>query len=85
MEAVMWQASVVVSIALIGGIPLGILWGRLIWTDFAHQVGALAVSVVPWTILAAVAVGAIVVANLAALAPAAAAARTRTAAVLRSE
>ena len=28
MEAVMWEASVVVGIALIVGIPLGILWGR---------------------------------------------------------
>ena len=66
-------------------VPLGILWGRLIWSAFADQVGALAVSVVPWAILASVTFGAIVVANLAALAPAAAAARTKTAAVLRSE
>ena len=85
MEAVMWEASVVVGIALIVGIPLGIHWGRLIWSAFADQVGALAVSVVPWAILAAVAVGAVLVANLAALAPAAAAARTKAAAVLRSE
>ena len=35
----MWQASVVVSIALIVGLPLGILWGRLIWSAFADRVG----------------------------------------------
>ena len=84
-EAVMWQASVVVSIALIVGLPLGILGGRLIWSAFADQVGAPAGSVVPWAILASVTVGAIVVANLAALAPATAAARTKPAAVLRAE
>ena len=33
--AVLWQASVVVGIALVVGIPLGIAGGRLVWTAFA--------------------------------------------------
>jgi putative ABC transport system permease protein len=84
--AVLWQASIVVCIALVVGVPLGIIGGRLIWSTFSKQVGVPAAgSVVPWVILAIVALGIALVADFAALAPAAAAARTKTATVIRSE
>jgi hypothetical protein len=79
-------ASIVICIALVLGIPLGILGGRLIWSAFAEEVGAPgATSVVPWLILVVIAAFVALVANLAALAPAVAAARTKAAAVLRAE
>ncbi|HYA44734.1 MAG TPA: FtsX-like permease family protein [Acidimicrobiales bacterium] len=85
LAAVLWNASIVIGIALAVGVPFGIIGGRLIWSTFSRQVGVPAVSIVPWGILAIVAAGAAIVADFVALAPAAAAARTRTAAALRSE
>jgi hypothetical protein len=86
MAAVLWQASVVIGIALVVGIPLGILGGRVLWSGFSDQVGVpAAASVVPWSNLVVIAACAALVANLAALAPAVAAARTKTATLLRSE
>jgi putative ABC transport system permease protein len=85
LAAVLWEASVVICIALVVGIPLGVTGGWLIWSAFARLVGALAVASVPLGVLAVVAVGAAFAGDFAALAPAALAARTRTAVVLRSE
>jgi ABC-type lipoprotein release transport system permease subunit len=79
------QATTVVAVSLLVGIPLGIAVGRWLWTRFADDLGIVTVPVVPATAIVLTAVVALVVANLIAAAPAALAARTRPAVVLRSE
>jgi ABC-type antimicrobial peptide transport system permease subunit len=84
-EAVAWQASISVAIGTVVGIPLGIALGRFLWTLFAHELYAVPHPTVSVVSVIAVAVGALVLANLVAVVPAVRAARTPTALVLRSE
>jgi ABC-type antimicrobial peptide transport system permease subunit len=79
------QATTVVSVSLLVGIPLGIAVGRWLWTRFADDLGIVTVPVVPAIAIVLTAVVALVIANVIAAAPAALAARTRPAVVLRSE
>ena len=82
---VAWQATTLVAVALVIGVPLGIVAGRWAWTTFADGLGVVAVPRVPAAAVAAVVVLALVAANLVAALPAQIAARTRPAPVLRSE
>ena len=79
---VCWQASTVALVGVIVGIPLGIATGQAVWRAFATNLGAVPVSVVPVEVVAALGVGVLVVANLLALAPAFAAARSKSTAQL---
>ncbi len=79
-----WQASTITALALVIGLPLGIVLGRSIWRLFAHQIGVIAVPVVSPPALAALAVAAFVVSALAALVPARAASRTPASEILRT-
>ena len=76
LAAVGWQASVIVAIALLVGLPLGIAGGRVAWQAFAHQVGVIGVADVPALVLGLVAIGVVLVANGVATVPGRAAART---------
>jgi putative ABC transport system permease protein len=82
---VAWQATTVAFVALLVGIPLGIVGGRFATGWLADEYGTLSDPVVPWLMLAATVVGTFFVANVIAALPGYAAARTRPAAVLRSE
>jgi ABC-type antimicrobial peptide transport system permease subunit len=83
--AVAWQASALVSVALVIGIPAGLAAGRWIWRAFSDGIAVVPVAVFrPWWIVAA-AVVTVAVANLIAAIPSRAAARTHPAVVLRSE
>jgi ABC-type lipoprotein release transport system permease subunit len=84
-HAIAWQATTLAAIALLIGVPLGLVSGRLIWTTFADQVGVLTETVVPVVAVVVVAAGAVVLANVIALVPARAAGRTRPARVLRTQ
>jgi putative ABC transport system permease protein len=82
---VAWQATTVVLIALIVGVPLGLVAGRWTWSYFADQIG-----VVPEPVIALVPAllaipAALVLANLVAAIPGRIAARTRPSVVLRTE
>jgi predicted lysophospholipase L1 biosynthesis ABC-type transport system permease subunit len=82
---VAWQATTVVLIALMIGLPLGLAAGRWAWTLFADELG-----VIPEPALAVVASlvavpAALLLANLVAAIPGRLAARTRPAQVLRTE
>ncbi|HEY7106272.1 MAG TPA: FtsX-like permease family protein [Acidimicrobiia bacterium] len=79
------QATTTIVVALALGVPLGIIVGRWVWTRFADDLGIVAVPVVPVVPVVLTVVLALVVANLIAAAPAAIAARTRPASVLRTE
>jgi putative ABC transport system permease protein len=83
--AVAWQATTIMAIALLIGLPAGIAAGRWAWRVFAAQLGVLPEPALqPVAILIAIP-GALALANLIAALPGQAAARTRPASVLRSE
>ena len=77
--AVCWQATTVAVVGIVVGVPLGIAVGQGIWRAFATNLGAVPVATVPVWVIAALATGVLVVANLLAIAPAVAAARSKTA------
>ncbi len=78
-----WQASTIALVALLFGVPLGILVGRGIWDVFARQIGVVVVPVVPWPTIAMEIVGTLVLANLISLLPARRVARMHTVDALR--
>ncbi|HYB14349.1 MAG TPA: FtsX-like permease family protein [Streptosporangiaceae bacterium] len=79
------QAATLTALALILGIPAGLVCGRLAWQIFAGQLGILAVLVIPLLWLAVMAAGALALAIIVAAAPGRSATRTRPAEVLRAE
>jgi ABC-type antimicrobial peptide transport system permease subunit len=82
---VAWEASAFAVVALLIGLPLGILAGRWAWAYFATAAGAPAAATVPLTaVLLAIPVT-IALANLIAAWPGWTAARLRPALVLRTE
>jgi hypothetical protein len=85
MVAVAWQASVILVIAALIGVPLGVTAGHWAWGAFATSLGAVPVTVLPVPALLAGIVVLLVTGNLLAAGPGAVAARTRPAAVLRAE
>jgi ABC-type antimicrobial peptide transport system permease subunit len=82
---VAWQSSVVVLLGTIVGVPLGIAFGRLLWNAFADELHVIADPTVPTQWIVAIALGALVLANLVAAMPGRSAGRTPTALVLREE
>jgi ABC-type lipoprotein release transport system permease subunit len=84
-SVVAWQSSVAVIIGTIVGVPLGIVFGRLLWTVFANEIHAVPSPSVPAVSIVLVALGAIVLANVVAALPGHIAARTTTAQLLRAE
>jgi hypothetical protein len=80
-----WQATAVVLIGIVAGVPLGIAGGKVAWRLFATNFGVVPVSVVQAWVLAVLACGVLVVTNLLAVAPAVLAARSRPADLLRAE
>jgi hypothetical protein len=84
-STVAWQASVAAVIGTVVGVPVGIALGRWLWILFAHEIYAVPDPSVPVLQVVLVAVGALVLSNLAATAPGWIAARTPTALLLRAE
>jgi FtsX-like permease family len=84
-RAVAWQATIIVAIALLVGLPTGIVGGRWAWRVFAAQLGVLPEPALPLTTIVIAIPAALALANLIAAAPGRAAARTQPATVLRTE
>ena len=84
-HAVAWQATTIVAIALLIGLPTGIAGGRWAWHIFAAQLGVLPEPAVPLATIFIAIPAALALANLIAAAPARAAARIQSATVLRTE
>jgi hypothetical protein len=82
---VAWQATTLAFLALLVGLPLGVVAGRWAWLLVNQGLGSLAGPVVPTIALLAAVPVTVLVANLVAALPARAAAATRPAVVLRSE
>jgi ABC-type antimicrobial peptide transport system permease subunit len=85
LRVVSWQAAALTAVALAIGVPLGIVAGKWSWSLFAGSVGVATDPSIPFLLLLAVAVVALLLAALSATIPGRAAARVRPAAVLRNE
>ncbi|MGQ0521171.1 MAG: ABC transporter permease [Actinomycetota bacterium] len=83
--AVAWQATTLVGVALLFGLPAGLASGRWAWRGFAGELGIVPQPVVPLVSILLVVPAALLVANLLAALPGRSAAGTRPALVLRSE
>jgi ABC-type antimicrobial peptide transport system permease subunit len=81
---VAWQASTILVIAALTGVPLGMAAGHWAWASFATTVGFVPVTVVPVPALL-LGLTLLTAGNLLAAVPAAVAARTPPAAALRAE
>ena len=80
-----WHAAVVVTVALVVGLPLGLAAGRILWTWFESDLHAAAPAEVPWVWLALAVPVAILAGQLVAALPGRRAASTRPAVALREE
>ncbi len=83
--AVAWQATIVVVIALLIGLPVGVAAGREAWRFFATRLGVAPDPQVPVLAVLVFIPAALAIANAVAAAPAWAAGRLRPATVLRTE
>jgi FtsX-like permease family len=83
--AVAWQSSTIAAIALVAGIPVGIVAARWGWSLLAEQYGVVPSPAVPLLAVLLIVPATLLVANLVAAIPARLAARTHPAQVLRSE
>ncbi len=84
-RTVLAQATTLTLFSLVVAIPVGVAAGRFLWAVTAHWLGIPVVQVVPIGEVVLVALGALVIGNLAALVPALGAGRVAPARILRSE
>ncbi len=82
---VSWQATAAVSIGILIGTPIGVLLGRWLWFDFAHDIAAVPHPTTPVLAIAVIAIAALVLANLAAAVPAITARHVQPAVILNTE
>jgi ABC-type antimicrobial peptide transport system permease subunit len=85
LAAVGWEGSTFATVALLIGIPLGVLAGRWAWSYFAANAGAPAQATVPLPAVLLAVPATLLIANLLAAWPGWTAARLRPALVLRAE
>ncbi len=83
--SVLVQSLATTLAALVVGIPLGVVAGRLSWRAFAGQLGVLSDAASTWLPVLVAVAGGILIALVAALPPAQLAPRTMPAAALRAE
>ena len=84
-SVVAWQSGVAVGLGTAVGLPIGVVLGRMLWNLFAHDINAVPRAIVPLSLIALIAVGALGLALGVAAVPGRMAARTPTALVLREE
>lgn len=84
-RTVHWQASAFALVPLLIGVPVGFTVGRLVFAAYARDIGAVDGAVLPLVVVAAIALGVMVLANLMAVLPARGARRLAPATVLRRD
>jgi hypothetical protein len=80
-----WQVTILTSLALLAGLPLGVALGRWAWMLFGNELGLPGEAIVPVTLVLLIAPVVILVANAVAYWPARTASRLSPAEVLRTE
>ena len=83
--SVSWQTTTVAIIGIVLGVPLGVAAGRLVWNSFASNLGVVTQPVVTAWVVATIASGTLVLANLLAVGPALVASRAKAASLLKAE
>jgi len=83
--SVAWQATTFASLALVLGVPVGVIVGRWAWTTLANNLGTVAEPIIPVLAVVLAVPVVLVIANAASYVPGRIAARLRPATVLRSE
>ena len=83
--AIAWQSTLIAIVGLVLGVPLGIVFGRLVWKQLAENFPVAYVPPLALVGLILIVPVAIAIANLVAAGPAHAATRIRPARVLRTE
>ena len=83
--SVLVQATTLIGLVLVVAVPAGIVGGRALWSLTSTWLGIPIHQVVPVAAIALVAVGALLVGNIAALVPAISAGRIDAGQILRSE
>ena len=82
---VAWQATTLVGVALVIGLPIGTALGRWVWSTFARNLGVPADAHTPAGALLLAIPAALVIGNLIAAGPGALARRSKPATALRTE
>jgi ABC-type antimicrobial peptide transport system permease subunit len=82
--SIVMHAVALVVVAMVIGIPIGVITGRMIWRKFAFDLGIVSLPVIPIGLVIAALAGAVVLAAIVALAPAYWATRSRPATPLRA-
>ena len=82
---ILGQATTITVLALLVGVPLGALVGRVVWSAMAASMGVAGDASFPLVLIAVGALGFVVVLNTIASFPARRASRLRVADALRSE
>jgi ABC-type lipoprotein release transport system permease subunit len=82
--SLLWQASGLVAVGLLLGIPIGVVAGRDLWSVFAGQMSVVSRPDIPVPLITALIVAALLVANAAAILYASGARRLKPGEVLRS-
>ena len=85
LKVVSWQASALTAVALLAGLPLGILAGRWSWELFADATGVTGQAVIPVPLVLLAVPATLLLANLTATGPGWTAAHTSAALILSSE
>jgi hypothetical protein len=83
--SVSWQATTIVVVGILIGVPVGLALGRVVWRLFAENLGVFPVTVVNGWLILFIALGALLVANVLSVGPAVIASRSPSATLLRSE
>lgn len=82
---VAWQATALTALAVVIGLPLGVIIGRWAWALFAGAVAISEATKVPWLWVGLAAPIAVLVANIIAFGPGWVGGRLKPATILRSE
>jgi hypothetical protein len=80
-----WQATSTVAVGLVIGVPLGVVFGRLMWQLFARELDVVAEPAVPLIAIALIVAAAVLAANVLAALPARSARAVPPALALRDE
>ncbi|UDY37635.1 ABC transporter permease [Dermatobacter hominis] len=83
-SAVVWEATTIAVIGIVVGVPLGVAAGGFIWRAVAHSIGVADDAATPPIALLCVAIGALLLLQVAALVPSRMARKVRAAIVLRT-
>jgi predicted lysophospholipase L1 biosynthesis ABC-type transport system permease subunit len=83
--AVAWQATTLGAVAVLIGLPLGVVAGRWGWNVFADRLGVVREPVIPFATVLIAIPATLLVANLLAVIPGRIASRLKAAPVLRAE